>query len=89
MKTLIEETELMKVFASKIQAFYNYCGYNVDKDQIIGLCKTLVLVKPSIDIEFLDSFLTECKKGKLGMIYQSPISLMVAFQKFNVPKFVF
>jgi len=89
MKTLTEETELMKCIAERIQSFYDYCGYKIDKPQIIELCKILHSIKPDIDIKYIDSFLLKCKKGQMGMIYQSPISLMVAFNQFRKPEFIF
>lgn len=69
--------------AKAINDFYVYCGYEITKSQIIELSKLIFQSGDSITSEYFYDFICQAKLGKLGMIYKSPISLMVAFNSYK------
>jgi hypothetical protein len=74
--------------AKTIQEFYDFCGYEIDEKQIVELSKLMLSAHESLTNEQLFDFIYQMKLGKLGMIYRTPISIMVAFNMYleaNIP----
>lgn len=68
--------------AKGINEFYDFCGYEITKSQIIELSKIIIDTWPGLTNEIFDTFVCRAKRGELGMIYKSPVSFMVAFNQF-------
>lgn len=84
------EKKTLKIeMAKKMDEFYAYCGYEITKPQVVSICDNILILKSDITIDEFNKFMEACSLGRFGMIYKSPVSLMVAFNQFNKPKFVF
>jgi hypothetical protein len=77
--------------ANKLAGFYAFAGFQIDESQIKELSNLILNSKKDVTIEWVSRFIDEAKSGEFGMIYSSPVSLMVALKqykdKYIIPEF--
>lgn len=79
--------QILKANTAKLlQSFYEYCGYDITDKQIKELAELIHASNDKLTIVQVEEFIYLMKLGELGMIYKSPISIMVAFKQYKEEK---
>jgi len=60
-----------------------YSGYNIDAMQIKTMVYLIIKSWPDVTEEIFYDYILNAKMGKCGMIYSSPVSFMVAMEKYR------
>ena len=74
---------LQVMIANSLKSIYDFHDYEISKDKIIELTRLIIEIRPNITINEFENFIDGIKKGKFGILYKMPTSIMSMFQKFN------
>jgi len=79
----LQNMTLKSNIANSIADFYAFSGYQIGHEQIKEMTELIIEQWPTIDEDKFKMFIKNAKSGYCGMIYSSPVSLMVALKKFK------
>ena len=82
LKKIIMKLQLQ--IANSIKNLYDFHDYQIAKENLLRLTKSVIEIKPDISAQNFDKFIKSVGLGEYGVLYRMPTCLLSMFQKYKV-----